>query len=124
MDHINTIRTQLKYLEVQLNYNSGPEKKAEIQAGLIAAAHDMDSAIAQLGVPLAKLPQTNEELQEIIKSVAEKRDPKNQGVPSAGKPAPSGTKPATKRKSSPEPNTGNRQRRGPDKDGFVVPPAT
>ncbi|GIY95288.1 hypothetical protein CEXT_354731 [Caerostris extrusa] len=80
LDHINKIRSQLKYFEIQLSFNRGPEKKAEIRAGLIAAAEQMDAAIAQLGVPLAKLPRTSE---EIVKNVSDKRDPKKQGDPPA-----------------------------------------
>ncbi|GIY21124.1 hypothetical protein CEXT_488481 [Caerostris extrusa] len=66
----------------------------------------MDTAIAQLGVPLAKLPQTKEELEQIVKSVAERRDPKTRVSHPPKKSGPSGTKPQTKRKSPPETKTG------------------
>ncbi|GIY48684.1 hypothetical protein CEXT_69191 [Caerostris extrusa] len=47
---------------------------ANIQAGLLTASQEIDAAIAQLGVPLAKLPSTPKETSRIIKAVTERRD--------------------------------------------------
>ncbi|GIY08272.1 hypothetical protein CDAR_293131 [Caerostris darwini] len=74
MGHINNMRQQLKYFEVQLQFNPDPEKTASIQAGLLTASQEIDATIAKLGVPLAKLPTTPEETSRIIKAVTETRN--------------------------------------------------
>ncbi|GIY03301.1 hypothetical protein CEXT_441401 [Caerostris extrusa] len=68
------MRQQLKYFEVQLEFNPDPEKTASIQAGLLTASQEIDATIAKLGVPLAKLPTTPEETSRIIKAVTETRN--------------------------------------------------
>ncbi|GIY87315.1 hypothetical protein CEXT_640501 [Caerostris extrusa] len=48
MDHINIMRHQLKYFEVQLQFNPGPAITADIQAGRLQTSQDIDAAIAKL----------------------------------------------------------------------------
>ncbi|GIY34431.1 RNA-directed DNA polymerase from mobile element jockey [Caerostris extrusa] len=128
MDHINNLRQQLKYFEIQLQFNPDPDKTANIQAGLLTASQEIDAAIAQLGVPLAKLPSTAEETSRIIKAVTERRDQtfNNIAQPATAAAAKdTGTKPKqpTKRKSSPDTQLDNtRARRSTDKDGLTAPP--
>ncbi|GIY84001.1 hypothetical protein CEXT_453881 [Caerostris extrusa] len=73
MDHINNLRQQLKFFEIQLQFNFSPTK-LQTSKGLLTASQEIDAAIAQLGVPLAKLPSTPEETSRIIKAVTERRD--------------------------------------------------
>ncbi|GIY95182.1 hypothetical protein CEXT_421091 [Caerostris extrusa] len=129
MDHINNLRQQLKYFEIQLQFNPDPDKTANIQAGLLTASQEIDTAIAQLGVPLAKLPSTSEEASRIIKAVTERRDQTSNNIAqpatAAAAAKDTGTKPKqpTKRKSSPDTQLDNtRARLSTDKDGFTAPP--
>ncbi|GIY50888.1 hypothetical protein CEXT_789111 [Caerostris extrusa] len=104
-----------------------PTKTANIQAGLLTASQEIDAAIAQLGVPLAKLPSTPEETSRIIKAVTERRDQTSNDIaqPATAAAKHNGTKPKqpTKRKSSPDTQLDNtRARRSTDKNGFSAPP--
>ncbi|GIX88348.1 hypothetical protein CEXT_405451 [Caerostris extrusa] len=109
------------------SYIFNPDKTANIQAGLLTASQEIDAAIAQLGVPLAKLPSTPEETSRIIKAVTERRDQTSNNIaqPATAAAKDTGTKPKqpTKRKSSPDTQLDNtRARRSTDKDGFTAPP--
>ncbi|GIY03631.1 RNA-directed DNA polymerase from mobile element jockey [Caerostris extrusa] len=90
-------------------------------------SQEIDAAIAQLGVPLAKLSSTPEETSRIIKAVTERRDQTSNNIaqPATAAAKDTGTKPKqpTKRKSSPDTQLDNtRARRSTDKDGLTAPP--